>query len=93
MDATPMLVPTGSNPFRARYPGVCPACGDPYERGMMVRYNGNDEIVCCDEEGSGFDSFTPGRTPGIAVMPRGKTKRDVCGACFMIHASGQVECE
>jgi hypothetical protein len=32
----------------------------------------------------------PGRE--IEVMPRGKTYRDRCDRCFIVHASGQTEC-
>lgn len=90
-----------SQEFPARFPGTCRACGDPFPLGAMVRYNADDELVCCEgtdmlngeSNGADFDSFNRGRTPGIVVMPRGKTAKDKCGLCFMVHASGQVECE
>lgn len=42
-----------------------------------------------ESDGSGFDSFHPGRSPDIRVMPTGKTAKDKCPRCWMIHAVGQ----
>ncbi len=91
---------TLSKIFTAKFPGSCARCGTPFDAGADVFYVGGDlyasdgcEDITEESIGAEFDSFTRGRTPGIAVMPRGKTKRDRCDKCFMIHASGQVECE
>lgn len=91
MGGTPMLLPIGSNPFEARYPGVCAACGDPFERGTIVRYDSDDNVVCCTTTDD--HTASAGHDDQIPVMPHGKTARDVCPHCYMIHASGQVECE
>lgn len=40
-------------------------------------------------DGVDFDSFNRGRAPSIRVMPTGKTAKDRCDRCFMIHAVGQ----
>jgi hypothetical protein len=42
--------------------------------------------------GADFDSFTRGRAP-IPVLPRGKTAKDRCDKCFIIHTPGQDGCE
>jgi hypothetical protein len=46
-----------------------------------------------ETDGADFDSFNRGRTPGIVVLPRGKTGKDKCTSCFMVHSPGQDGCE
>lgn len=54
-----------------------------------------DAIVdAAESTGSDFDSFNRGRSPGIAVIPPGRTVTDKCRRCFLIHTIAQGdECE
>lgn len=90
--------------FTTQYTGKCAGCGETFPPGTAARYmpnpsGGVDVIVmdCCEEpaesNGADFDSFNRGRAPGIAVLPRGKTGRDKCNRCFMVHSPGQSGCE
>jgi hypothetical protein len=92
--------------FKADYAGTCSECQSSFRTGTEVAYlqsTGeliaacciNSEIAAADAVASGgdFDSFTPGHTPGIAVLPRGKTKKDMCPSCFIVHSPGQNGCE
>lgn len=45
-----------------------------------------------ESDGADFDSFNRGRPP-IPVLPRGKTGKDRCDKCFIVHAPGQNGCE
>jgi hypothetical protein len=75
-------------PFLARFPGTCARCNQGFEVGTSVWYE-EGELVCCDvTTGDVLDRREP-----IAVMPRGKTARDRCDKCFIVHASGQTQCE
>lgn len=91
------------NAFPAQYPGLCLPCGQDIRPGESIvndREVGYIHEDCVDDvgkvgvesNGAGFDSFTRGRPP-ITVLPRGKTGKDRCDKCFIVHASGQVECE
>lgn len=89
--------------FPAKYYGHCNACDEyikPDE--SIIRHpdagfihEGCVEYVGKPSESNGaaFDSFNRGRAP-IAVLPRGKTGKDKCNRCFIIHTPGQGdECE
>jgi hypothetical protein len=86
--------------FEAKYAFTCGTCDERHPVGTTAQYDADHTTVSavhCAEQppesnGAGFDSFTRGRAP-IAVLPRGKTGKDRCDKCFIVHASGQVECE
>jgi hypothetical protein len=83
--------------FSAKYKGHCGACGKQFDVDSQIAYaespdkdrfdfNVDNVLVaegCC--AGTGFEVMTQ-------VMPRGKTKKDACGACFIIHATNQKDC-
>lgn len=77
--------------FSAKYKGECNACGKKFEVGAQIAFMATEESSedvlvaewCCG--GSGFEVLQP-------LMPRGKTKEDVCPDCFIIHATNQTEC-
>lgn len=89
------------NPFPARYQSLCIPCGEEIKRGEMIVLHPDAAYVheeCAEDvgkvvesNGADFDSFNRGRAP-IAVLPRGKTAKDKCDRCFIVHASNQVEC-
>lgn len=89
--------------FKARYHTACAAhCGtDIYPgdeaeavetmAGMLYTHPGC--VGDIESRGADFSTDKPGRTPGIPVLPRGKTARDRCDACFQVPASnGQCGC-
>lgn len=75
--------------FSASYAGRCGICGEIFRVGDPLFYTADDVLTgqdCC----GGFGDERPGTsetTPIDRVMPRGKTVRDRCGACFQIPAS------
>ena len=72
--------------FPALYRGECTACGKKISQGDNIGYV-DGEIVgleCC--AGAGLRTLTN-------VMPYGKTATDKCEKCFIIHATGQTQCE
>lgn len=85
--------------FAARYPGTCVGCGNRFDISALVAYNEDDQLYgveCCgylsmDEPG---DIDAKAGREKIRVMPTGKSKRDACPRCFIIHTAGQGdECE
>lgn len=95
MPATPREIPPDEpRMFTARYHGIC-GCGDEFYEGDMIGYNLSGTLFaqqCCGHS----PEPTPNqeRQPNIRVMPTGKTKRDVCSRCFIIHTAAQGdECE
>ncbi len=92
--------------FEAKWDGVCSCCGETLHAGDQVRFM-SDQIVgtCCDGEPPAgvelvelespfdLDVRSDTRLPGFEVMPRGKSAKDLCKLCFMIHAGGQTGCE
>jgi hypothetical protein len=93
VSATPRMVShRGIKAFEAKYSSRCGNCGEDINPKDKVFYDGKRVlgVECCTSE------FTPEnreREPDIPVMPRGKTAADRCDSCFIIHASGQVECQ
>src|SRR5262245_36189767 len=86
--------------FRAKYAGACPSCEDDIDKGDMVSFvRTSSGRVVVHEPCAGFDvSEDPeekdvDHTNPRIVMPRGKTARDRCNGCFMIHSPGQTGCE
>jgi len=87
--------------INAQYSGLCIPCGEDILPGHSITLNAEHGYIheeCTDiqpaeSNGADFDSFNPGRTPGIPVLPRGKTSKDRCNTCFIVHAPGQDGCE
>ena len=90
--------------FEAKWPGVCGVCRDSFQAGDWIGYlagpdDDPDVLIarsCCGDgdgmslnEGSDFDAFNRGRPTGINVLPRGKSGKDACRRCFIIHTVGQ----
>lgn len=89
-----------SSTFPARWPYTCACCGENQDAGTLSAY-GDDGLLRCIEDDHAVGSiewaekFTDGparanRAPD--VMPRGKTVKDRCDRCFLIHSTGQTEC-
>jgi hypothetical protein len=88
-----------SKVFEAQYPFTCVCCGEKFEKGTFAYYdtkgslrNGEDDHIWLDESSQ---NDANGREPGFRVpdtMPRGKTASDRCNRCFIVHATGQVDC-
>jgi hypothetical protein len=78
--------------FAAKFPGSCARCGTSFDAGADVFY-ADGELVALDGCDEVSDDEAQSLSPDIPVMPRGKTKQDRCDRCFIIHASGQVDCE
>lgn len=60
-----------SRPFEAKFPGVCENCGDGFEVGEEVMFEGSDLVHANTGECSRFQE-RPVRKP--------------CGKCFLVHA-------
>lgn len=85
--------------FKAKYTSDCPACDDQIDMGNMVTVveTPRGRVVVhlgCE----GFDvvpdhTAPPDYTNPTVLMPRGKTAKDRCDDCFMVHSSGQQGCE
>jgi hypothetical protein len=87
------------NPFPARYHGLCFPCDQSIQQGDSIVNHpvhgyihedcqwDADSIAESDPEPRNRSSHTP------VTMPRGKTARDRCERCFLIHSTGQVDCE
>lgn len=95
--AMAMEVPDIGPPFQASYPGECYGCGLSFETGATLRYkDGNVHVDHdCSTASEGPVYVTEARSDGrarINVMPTGKTARDVCTKCFIIHPDNQTEC-
>lgn len=90
------------NVFPARYNGLCNPCAEDILKGQSItnhREYGyvHEECALADEQPRESDEQpteypSHGRAP-IAVLPRGKTAKDRCDKCFIIHTPGQVGCE
>lgn len=85
--------------FEARYGGRCGNCGSDISVGDWVFYDQETgkliRVECCVDdipvESTRATSDEPIKLS--SVMPRGKTKADMCTSCFIIHSPGQVNCE
>jgi hypothetical protein len=97
MPATPSFMP-GDPGFAARYPGICCRCGNRIDVSDLIAYDEDDAIYgieCCGDVVPDAEPFTAKKgVEPIRVMPTGKTKRDACSRCFIIHTTAQGdECE
>jgi hypothetical protein len=86
--------------FPAKFRGLCLPCGEDIHVGDFIRSHNEAGYVheeCFDEVGTDLPFRSESRKedePIInAALPRGKSAKDRCDKCFMIHASGQEECE
>lgn len=85
--------------FPARYRDVCFPCGQAIEPGDSITNHPDHGYI---HEDCSWDADTgpqmsrePRRTSDhtTSTMPRGKTAKDRCGLCFMVHSPGQDGCE
>lgn len=60
-----------SRPFTARFPGICETCGDGFEQGEQVMYDG-DDLVHAD--------------PDDCIAPITSRTEVSCKRCFVTHA-------
>ena len=84
--------------FAARFAGRCGGCGELFEAGAQVFYAPPDDVLtveeCCGDAAQTEPRATLSEvTPADKVMPRGKTAKDRCDLCFIVHAAGQESCE
>lgn len=79
-------------PFTAKFPGECAGCGQRFDAGDSVVYRGSEVHIDHDCDGTARDIQLPDDDQAN-VMPRGKSVADRCDRCFIVHASGQVDCE
>lgn len=87
--------------FPARFPGLCIPCGDAIEQGDEITHHevcGFVHVHCVELANEEVPSLPRDRRePGIRtnrVMPPGKTAKDRCGRCFIVHTPGQGDdCE
>jgi hypothetical protein len=85
-------------PFPASYNGLCIACGEDIKRGEMIVISdvGYVHEECREDVGKAPEATTERRSSDpdhTATIPRGKTAKDRCGSCFIIHTPGQEGCE
>lgn len=85
--------------FIAKYPFTCAGCGERKQADVQAEYDEQGSIreIECPGGGESIGDTYYGtaekKSRSIEVMPRGKTPRDKCGECFMVHSPGQVGCE
>jgi len=79
----------------AQYHGNCGRCFGKVRPGdVLTRVDGEWLAQCCAPEAlAELAVETKEKEPEIKVLPRGKTAKDICMKCFIIHANGQTECE
>lgn len=91
--------------FPARYPGNCHPCAQTIDKGDYIlnhpqhgyihedcRYAADDTTAVSTSQDDGDGSESRVRT--IDVMPRGRTAKDRCDRCFLVHTAAQGdECE
>lgn len=61
-----------SRSFTARFPGICENCGDGFEKGDDVMYDG-DDLVHADPD-------------DCVQLASTRSSDKVCGKCFLVHA-------
>lgn len=84
--------------FPARYEGLCIPCGEDIKRDDMIilhRVHGYIHEECADidpsESTRDEQVIVPRERP---TMPPGKTVRDRCDRCFLVHTAAQGdECQ
>jgi hypothetical protein len=68
--SSPFVQPN-SRSFEARYPGICETCGEDFEVGSSIMYDGDDLIHADNSECMAF---------------RDRPIRKPCTTCFLVHA-------
>ena len=81
--------------FPAAVAGKCGICATTYHAGEKVTRAEDGltvAISCCGDllNESESDDLTDRSTKLPPVMPRGKSKKDMCSKCFQIPASSEV---
>jgi len=73
------------NWFSAKHPGNCCGCGIRFKEGVDIAYLDGAIVArdCCMGTGVMLEK----------IMPRGKSPKDYCRKCFLIHSTLQTECE
>lgn len=87
--------------FPARYPGLCLPCGEDIQQDDEITHHevtGYVHVHCVDDADAQAPSLPRDRRdPSVRtvdVMPHGKTARDRCDRCFLVHTAAQGdECE
>lgn len=84
--------------FQAKYDSRCPSCGNAISVGDDVTMVDSDRgrvtvHVQHVEDGEMYVEVQEWTDRTTATMPRGKSASDRCNRCFIVHASGQEECE
>lgn len=90
-----------ATPFPARYNGLCIPCGDDIRQGDSIVSHPEAGYIheeCWDDVSalpskSEIDQAFSTRPRERSVLPRGKTAKDRCDKCFIIHTPGQDGCE
>jgi hypothetical protein len=69
----PSRIPRGmtSRPFDARFPGLCEKCGEGFDIGESIMYEGED-LVHAD--------------PDACLLFRDRPIQKPCTKCFLVHA-------
>lgn len=90
-------------PFPAKYNGLCNPCGEDIKPGEFIIAHPDAGFIheeCTEYIGkvSQDDAEDPERSirdrTARPVLPRGKTAKDRCNKCFIIHTVGQGDqCE
>lgn len=83
--------------FIAKYRFSCGRCGEQHDPGTEAQYEPDTSTVSAMECVEAYESPVEGSAPTYRpdrVMPRGKTAKDRCNRCFMVHTAGQGdECQ
>lgn len=83
--------------FIAKYRFDCGRCGEVHPAGTEARYETDSSTVSAIECMETYEAPTGGSAPTYrpdTIMPRGKTVRDRCSRCFLVHTAAQGdECE
>ncbi len=86
----------GAVQIEAQYASTCSRCfGKIWPGDVLTKINGEWVAPCCAPEVANElePELAPAKDEAPNVMPRGKTARDACTKCFIIHANGQTDCE
>jgi hypothetical protein len=84
--------------FQARHKTVCDSCGDDIHPGDPITGVTGVGFVhegCVEDASKAPQMGTPRQRAvdlTVTTMPRGKTARDRCDDCFMVHSPGQDGC-
>lgn len=86
--------------FPAKYRGFCLPCGEDIQQGEYITNHSEYGYIheeCTDIEPAKStqtrERTTADGSPRVDVLPRGKTGKDKCNKCFIVHSPGQGGCE